>query len=104
MPDNLSLGQKVLIVKVSEDKRVYLSNGDVLFYNGYKKCWSISSSSSKYVYELGESCRTFTEAAGSYETCTANTLTGEMDVAGVERILSSPGLSWIHLEKQEDYE
>lgn len=89
------VGIYVEIIKITEQAQVTLSNGDKLFkFNG----WCLDRKSTKYARRLGH-MEGFKEAVEAYEDLTSNVIVGDMDVTGVERILSSPGLEWMALER-----
>ena len=90
-------GKYVEIVKVSEGGHIYLSNGDKIaktpndvLYVEYRE-----TDFAERLLKDGKGCKTLTEAIESYQDRTKNCLVGPMDAEGVERILSSPGLSWV---------
>jgi hypothetical protein len=90
------VGQYVEIVRVSEYKFVYLSNGDKLFYTDRGRCpigWCAEYKRSGYTQRLG--VYTYKEAVECYEEHTGNCIIGVLDEEGVEHILNTPELNWV---------
>jgi hypothetical protein len=94
--------QYVEVVKI-HNGIVHLSNGDILSYINFSKCWCVEYKKSKYserLIKIGDSvsCTTFKEAIASYEYRTGNCLVGPMDAEGVQCILDRPGLNWVDIK------